>query len=219
MFSDLRPYVCLSVTCTRIDETFQRRNEWIRHMLNEHWRLWTCPLGCSLEVSNSENLLSHVEGKHGDLVSAEKIEVLISLSSRTDETKVEEACSLCQKCEIKTMDRYKTHVGHHLEQLALFSVPRTYRDENSETEGEEGTELSKMCHSDDGNDSQGNEMMQNDQLEQHWSFVSQAQSYSQDVSGPQESPPFHCHTCGKTYAKLHQLRLVLNSPQIKHFLV
>lgn len=47
----------------------------------------------------------------------------MSISSRADADRAIGCCPLCREFEIKSHDQYLSHVGHHLEQLALFVQP------------------------------------------------------------------------------------------------
>ena len=60
------------------------------------------------------------------------------MRGRPDPTRFPEICPLCLQFEVRTEKLYGPHVGSHLEQLALFSLPTT-RDED-ESEGDESSE-------------------------------------------------------------------------------
>lgn len=60
------------------------------------------------------------------------------MRGRPDPTRFPEICPLCLQFEVRTEKLYKSHVGSHLEQLALFSLPTT-RDQD-ESKGDESPE-------------------------------------------------------------------------------
>lgn len=137
VFRDLRPYVCLSETCTVLDHDFQRRKDWSRHMFQEHWRVWTCPFGCAGSFSSSSTFRRHLNDSHSTEITGETADSMISLSSKADLKRAEEKCPLCHEVDIKSSRQYQSHVGHHLEQLALFVLPLQECDEDNDVSDDE----------------------------------------------------------------------------------
>lgn len=131
VYQDLRPYICLEESCTTEDQAFRSRRDWNRHMLANHWKEWNCPLGCSASFQSSYDLRMHSLKKHIGLVSPENVDTLVALSSTAGLTMAEGRCSLCRSFDIKSSRMYASHVGHHLEQLALFVLPQTQEDETN----------------------------------------------------------------------------------------
>lgn len=136
VFRDLRPYVCLSETCVAADQDFQRRKDWSRHMSQEHWRQWACPFGCAVNPPSPSNLRQHLVDVHSTVVTAKSIDSIMTQSSKPDLQQSHGACPLCNEVEIKSHRQYQSHVGHHLEQLALFALPSHDHDSEGEEEGE-----------------------------------------------------------------------------------
>jgi hypothetical protein len=54
--------------------------------------------------------------------------------SKDDLTQAKGKCPLCFEYEVASSTQYQSHVGHHLEQLALFVLPRAEEDEQQTTE-------------------------------------------------------------------------------------
>lgn len=125
VFGDLRPYVCVWDTCASPGQDFQQRKDWIRHMDQEHWRHWSCPVGCSTTFDDFRALHIHLKRSHELEHSPDTMYAEFGMSSRVDHGKAEGICPLCQDFTIKTVRQYRSHVGHHLEQLALFALPNT----------------------------------------------------------------------------------------------
>lgn len=135
VFRDLRPYVCLSAACIAADQDFQRRKDWSRHMSQEHWRQWTCPLGCAAKSSSPSGLRRHLKDFHDTVSSDKNIDFIVSQSSTPDPQHSHGLCPLCNDVEIKSNHQYRSHIGHHLEQLALFVLPTLdYDSANDEDE-------------------------------------------------------------------------------------
>lgn len=106
-------------------------------MLQEHWRIWTCPFGCRLNFQSSNELRSHTIEAHPRQISIKRLEDLVSLSSKADLTRAQGKCSLCLTFDINNSRMYESHVGNHLEQLALFALPQAHGDEYEQDDSTE----------------------------------------------------------------------------------
>lgn len=121
-------------------------------MFDEHWRKWACPFGCAGSLTSSSDFRQHLTKIHGTDISEEKLRSFVPLASQANLTQSEGMCPLCHKFEIKANRRahsYESHVGHHLEQLALFVLP--FQDDDDDDDDNEESE------DDDNNDSDGRE--------------------------------------------------------------
>lgn len=116
------PYICIWNDCVSSEQAFHDQRDWIRHMTMQHWRVWDCPFGCPTALNDCRALKVHLGSAHGEL-SVERANHVSVLSGRTDQNKAQGLCPMCQKVEIRTVDEYGSHIGHHLEQLALFALP------------------------------------------------------------------------------------------------
>lgn len=130
MFRDLRPYTCLSETCTTAGREFSSRRSWFCHMVEEHWRSWACAFGCADTFLTPAELRLHLVQSHS--AHEQTVESIMSISSRADADRAIGHCPLCRVFEIQSHQQYLSHVGHHLEQLALFVLPSSY-DAEEET--------------------------------------------------------------------------------------
>lgn len=126
VFRDLRPYVCLWPTCVSPGQEFKKRKDWVSHMTQEHWRQWDCPFGCSAKFDDSRALEDHLKRTHSGELLADRAGDISVRSSRTDDAQARGECPLCCNFEVKSVSQYASHVGHHLEQLALFVLPNTH---------------------------------------------------------------------------------------------
>ncbi|KAH7121456.1 hypothetical protein EDB81DRAFT_229486 [Dactylonectria macrodidyma] len=136
VFRDLRPYVCLSKTCQTPDQQFSRRGDWSRHMIKEHWITWQCSFGCSGDFHNVEDFRKHTKTSHAQDVPHDKIDILESLSISSDPSKAQMTCPLCLTFPVTSAQQYSSHVGEHLEQLALFTLPRQEYEEVGDDDSE-----------------------------------------------------------------------------------
>lgn len=129
-FRDLRPYACLAQDCRLPDRLYPCRREWAKHMDLAHWRTWICPLGCpSTRFATATDLRLHMTEMHvSSTFSEQDLAALADLSNEADPAKARGACPLCAEAHLMTPKDYQRHVGHHLEQLALFTVSAALYD-------------------------------------------------------------------------------------------
>jgi hypothetical protein len=124
VFEDIPPYVCTNEACGSAIKSFSRRHEWARHEMETHTKLWLCPYGCTEPISSSKDFESHVRTIHhlADSADASAVRNLTAACGRAESREGARSCPLCMKiCD--SAKRWTKHVGHHLEQLALFSLP------------------------------------------------------------------------------------------------
>jgi hypothetical protein len=139
VFRDLRPYVCLSPSCTTPEQQYLRRSDWMEHMKRDHWRIWQCPFGCLDTFHSAREFEQHVSGAHPSREPSRNLDTLQRLSSQPDyPARAKGQCPLCLDFQIMSDKQYGSHVGAHLEQLALFALPSTDADgdESDDTESE-----------------------------------------------------------------------------------
>ncbi|KAK3946882.1 hypothetical protein QBC32DRAFT_387273, partial [Pseudoneurospora amorphoporcata] len=141
VFRDLQPYTCLAKTCTIPNQQFSRRSEWVTHMEREHWRVWHCSLqGCTdASFDNLEQFLEHNQSAHGGELAffGLRSQSNIHASSVRDKSKARGQCPLCPGVQLGSERDYTSHVGRHLENLALFALPRVDDDYST---GDESTD-------------------------------------------------------------------------------
>ncbi|KAK3375537.1 hypothetical protein B0T24DRAFT_202487 [Lasiosphaeria ovina] len=143
VFRDLRPYICLFPDCDLPHEQYARRKDWAKHM-TEHWITWACPLGCTNAFDSVDEFQQHIRTSHPTDIGVDNIDALASLSSRPDLAKADGMCPLCLEVSLMNGRKYESHVGNHLEQLALFALPKALEDEDDEGDvvGSTATSLS-----------------------------------------------------------------------------
>lgn len=139
VFRDLRPYVCVEKSCQKPNVHYARRIEWINHMEQDHWRRWSCSFECSETFPTWNTFRAHVQSSHGHVIPVDGMRAweATSLLRNFD---IPEACPLCQDFQTKDTKRYSSHVGHHLELLALFSLPQSGENDESDDLNKEEVE-------------------------------------------------------------------------------
>lgn len=118
---------------------FENREAWQAHELEQHRRLWTCQI-CGFQTTEGErHLSSHLNNTHDLAINTGQFRLLLSISSQPLREIDATSCPLCDwDASLRAanpdftrdspitipVDRFFRHVGQHLEQLALFAVPR-----------------------------------------------------------------------------------------------
>lgn len=98
-------------------------------MRMEHWSTWSCSLGCPGAFQTPADLRDHNKGNHQKIALMESLTELEASSAQLDSAKVAKQCPLCRDFEITTLKQYESHVGRHLELLALFALPKALESE------------------------------------------------------------------------------------------
>lgn len=104
-------------------------------MVEEHWRSRACAFGCADTFLTPADLRLHLVQIHS--VHEQTVESIMPITSRVDADRAIGSCPLCRVFEIQSHQQYLSHVGHHLEQLALFVLPSSDdAEEETSTNGE-----------------------------------------------------------------------------------
>ncbi|GAB1315509.1 C2H2-type domain-containing protein [Madurella fahalii] len=204
VFRDLQPYVCLSSTCPTPEQQYSRRNDWMNHMRQEHWRFWSCPYGCQQTYSTAQEFQQHVEKSHRSQAAARNLDALQVLSGHPDPKRARGKCPLCLDFHIRSDRQYSSHVADHLESLALFALPHTDEDnsghdsESSEVDGipnvADHLESPALPHTDtnegsSGHDSEGSDVDGTPNVvQENASDVQKDVKDLQDANGEQTGP-------------------------------
>ena len=128
---------------------FDKRRDWQTHEIEDHRARAICPL-CSEVLAGRYKLASHIQNAHGQAHSDHEIKLLSSSARMTYPILTASMCPFCDEWNTKETQRIKplpgsetrflenspkvslkqfgAHVGRHMEQLSLFSLPRTYED-------------------------------------------------------------------------------------------
>lgn len=131
---------------------FPNRHEWFAHEMKVHRREWTCQHCNHRPFNSAPAFQSHVSNKHPKLLSTSQIEALLLKCNEPIDRILPDACHLCDDWEKSLLDsdpklprdshsilgpesrsgtigRFRRHLGRHLEQLALFSLPSYWGEE------------------------------------------------------------------------------------------
>ncbi|KAK5684817.1 hypothetical protein LTS10_002892 [Elasticomyces elasticus] len=136
VYEDLPPYVCMQESCATAHQPYARRREWQQHERDMHQRTWACPYGCHDVLATSELFQIHVVRNHDQKLEDPNMHRMIDACAQPlgDESATSH-CPLCQKM-IVPQKRFFKHLGHHLEELALFSLPSHLHGDESDAESD-----------------------------------------------------------------------------------
>ncbi|RDW61415.1 hypothetical protein BP5796_11307 [Coleophoma crateriformis] len=151
VFQDLKPYVCTFEECDL--KMFKSRREWFTHELQLHRREWTCQECSHKPFSTQAEFLGHLISSHKFHGNECHLEAYILQSEEPVNRIPTSACPLCDGLhknnheskdssnlralddgtddmakpsrQYVTVKQFRSHLGRHLEQLALFALPRT----------------------------------------------------------------------------------------------
>ncbi|EXM00559.1 hypothetical protein NOF04DRAFT_3558 [Fusarium oxysporum II5] len=143
VYGDLRPYICLEKDCETPGREFSRRHQWMEHVRQIHWKLYSCPLACELEFSSPSECIKHVFRSHAVSVTTRDLDALVYLSQKPMDIKQGNPCPICAEM-MRSTSQYQRHVGRHQEQLALFALPTVETDDKDERGGESDSSAESM---------------------------------------------------------------------------
>ncbi|KAI0478146.1 hypothetical protein F4859DRAFT_521001 [Xylaria cf. heliscus] len=141
VFRDLQPYDCLAPSCPAQDHKFFHRSRWSHHMEEMHWRLWRCFCGHQETFQHAEEFQCHLRKAHpNDPTLQQQQATFEQICSQVDLSKAIGPCPLCAEVHISSAAQYYSHIGHHLEQLALFALPQIGNENDEEGSQKDSTE-------------------------------------------------------------------------------
>lgn len=126
VFADLRPYICTFEVCWCAAVTFPTRSIWSAHEIRHHRvrRILDCHF-CSTTFTEDSLLTKHLRLVHDILQHDCELLVALSLNKSTEALTAEDKqCPLCLQKGLTDRSEFVTHLGHHLEEIALSVLPR-----------------------------------------------------------------------------------------------
>jgi ankyrin repeat protein len=147
VFGDLRPYICTFEECDI--KLFSGQREWFEHELSHHRAQWCCDFCGKDDFRSLKVFKDHVRSRHMQSMKNHQLDALSEASRRSIDHIPASDCPFCQEWEVKlrlanpnisadeivavTPIQFRHHVGAHMQQLALFSVPRDFLEGDADT--------------------------------------------------------------------------------------
>lgn len=149
--SDLRAWTCTFQDCSY--GLFQDRDSWFQHELEHHRRQWICHICSNMAFTFRDAIEAHLLTAHPELPNVALGAIINSSSHPMSEIEAS-ACPLCNEWErsliikaaqlglstshvVAPLHDFRRHLGHHLEQLALFAIPPNLEDAMASGSGDD----------------------------------------------------------------------------------
>ncbi len=137
VFADLQAYICTASDCSELLRTFPTRKQWFDHEMDHHHTrtLYNCQL-CDVTHTDETAFLNHTLKDHNVPIGTPSLKTaLVSTASVSVATAAHDLqCSLCLQTRWLKHRDYATHVGKHLENIALCALSPDI-DTDTEAEG------------------------------------------------------------------------------------
>lgn len=143
MKKDLEPYVCLFENCDLAFDIFPSSKEWIDHIRTQHRMKWHC-VAKNHEPKAFDSQASfegHMREEHRGRFREEQLPFLAENSGRPVGPTFEQ-CPFCGQ----NSGNLEVHVAHHLQYLALLSLPM-FDEGCNEMSGRTSTSSRRYPHS------------------------------------------------------------------------
>ncbi|KAK0726730.1 hypothetical protein B0T26DRAFT_637497 [Lasiosphaeria miniovina] len=144
VINDLQPYICTFPTCSL--DAFTSQHSWFEHELLKHRNNWRCQICHDPDApafGTVEEIHRHITQSHSDVLEKQVADV-VEQSRRPLQWIPANDCPLCDEnwasadvgkgdghVIVVDPDQFRKHLGHHLQQIALFSLPRAPPNENA----------------------------------------------------------------------------------------
>ena len=109
------------------------RREWFDHEAHLHRMQWICE-ACKQSFTSKGDFVKHVQRHHSDSFSEQQLPALLDMCSRPADDKVVGKCSFC----FKEGQPLRRHMAHHMNALALFTLPGRDDNEGADNESNKG---------------------------------------------------------------------------------
>ncbi|KAF4458840.1 CAMK kinase [Fusarium albosuccineum] len=118
---DLQPYVCTYEGCTRGNELYRSRRQWLEHEELAHRCGWRCRDHPDTLYISAHDFQSHLVRDHSSSVSSEQMDEIthISVVGCADER---QTCPICFEQQ-PFPNGLTNHLANHLERIAFFALP------------------------------------------------------------------------------------------------
>lgn len=127
----MQSYLCTHAECKDALKTFPSRKLWADHEFNEHFTRiqWRCFI-CNTTAVTHQLFVDHLIIRHDITLAGHRLTAAISeAQERVLELEFKHhKCALCSQDGWQSKKAYATHVGQHLEEISLASLPRDESD-------------------------------------------------------------------------------------------
>jgi len=123
---------------------FSDRHTWFSHELKDHRREWSCRFCARQPFDSIAKYQDHLSNRHPQAFTQDQLPALLEMSQHPLVKVSPSDCPFCDDWEqrlrsinpdiplpdtlVVTQVQFKHHLGAHMEQLALFAIPRGYTE-------------------------------------------------------------------------------------------
>ena len=135
VFADLRPYICTFSDCKDKLVQFTTRAVWAHHEFTEHRvdRTWKCS-ECSEKLGSASDWQQHLQKTHQRIFTEPQLCLARNNAHETHPRHAEsEECPLCRSIVGKPRRAFVKHIGRHMEEIALLTLPRSIGEDSDES--------------------------------------------------------------------------------------
>jgi hypothetical protein len=127
-------------------KSFPDSHTWFIHELQNHLVEWKCCFCLHIPYQTRDKFDKHVRKFHGDKFTSDQLPELVKACQKPVDKLPATACPFCDDWEARLRDlnnnmpaneilvvtpqQFRHHVGSHMEQLALFAIPRGYKEDS-----------------------------------------------------------------------------------------
>ncbi|KAF8535118.1 hypothetical protein BDD12DRAFT_939628, partial [Trichophaea hybrida] len=127
---DLQPYSCLFTSCPEWGKTFSSRRLWVAHEFSNHRSQsaskWRCNQNCNKLFNQQSELRDHLLHDHIEAAEADIDDNILQC-----EEKKTICCPFCAEDIPETKFSIQQHIGTHMDEIALKSLPQHYESESN----------------------------------------------------------------------------------------
>lgn len=142
IFRDLQPYVCTFEHCSKSAKLFDSRRDWFDHELQVHRKEWLCTADCEKSFGIQAEFEAHMRDFHA-IGAQNQLTAVSEVCQRPVDEDAEAQCAICTET-LKSMKQLCRHIARHLEELALFALPRSKDEEQEEEFGSDRVQASDL---------------------------------------------------------------------------
>lgn len=151
VFADLQPYICSFADCKHSSVTFTSRKMWAEHELRNHrsrevLHCWSCNEDFDLEQGYLDHFNEHHKSDQ-DATGAEWQTIPSGAKLSIVRDMGHESCNICCRVGFETQRDFINHVGRHMEEIALITLPREV--DSDDEAGEDSSTSVKIVEVDD----------------------------------------------------------------------
>ncbi len=204
VFADLLPYICTFSDCSDELRQFPSRNAWAEHEWEKHrsYPIWACP-ECPVECCTSADWIEHVRKVHGrSLASSHGTSAADAAARRRPRIIDDEKCHLCDRALGLSQKDIRSHVGKHLEEVALMALPKENEDDSdgSSVSAHEASDHGSLVGEAPGSASNSSGRCPYQDCGRHVKDL-KAHMLSHQAQRPHECPVVSCEYNGRGFAR------------------